>query len=162
MAEETRVASIDHYPQLNLPPCDLKVRESEGRVEVLDVVRKRYVALTPEEWVRQHVVHTLIHTMNYPMELMQVEGTIKLNELTRRCDIVVYGRQMVPKMIVECKMPQVALTQKVLDQACRYNTVLKVPYLYITNGLQHVVLRVESEKGLLVQLENMPSWDRLR
>ena len=149
------------YPQLNMPRCDLLTREVAGRTEAFDIVRRHYVALTPEEWVRQHVIHALHFQMRYPLELMQVEGSITLNEMTRRCDIVVYGRKAKPQMIVECKKPDVGITQKVVDQACRYNTVLKVPYLYLTNGMQHLILKVDFEKKRLVQLDSLPEWGGL-
>mgnify|MGYP004444610145 CR=1 FL=1 len=136
---------------LNLPPCQLTLREGE----VLDIVRKRYVALTPEEWVRQHVIHALHHTLGYPLELMQVEGAITLNGMTRRCDIVVYDKRVQPWMIVECKQPEVPITQKVLDQACRYNRVLQVPYLYLTNGLNHLVLKDNSP------VPQLPLWSEV-
>ena len=94
-------------------------REIEGRREVLDIVRRRYVALTPEEWVRQQVIHLLHDDFAYPLELMNVEATISLHGLTRRCDIVVYNKAMRPVMIVECKRPDVPVSQKTMDQACR-------------------------------------------
>ena len=138
-------------PPLNLPPCSLTLREDE----VLDIVRKRYVALTPEEWVRQHVVHALHYALGYPLELLQVEGAITLNGMTRRCDIVVYNKEVHPLMIVECKQPEVPLSQKVLDQASRYNLVLQVPYLYLTNGLQHLVLKNNTV------IPQLPLWSEL-
>lgn len=147
------------FPSLTLPACDLTMREAEGRTEVFDLVRKRYVALTPEEWVRQHVIHALHRQTGYPLELMQVEGAITLNGMTRRCDIVVYSRSVKPVMIVECKKPEVSLSQKVIDQICRYNLVLKVPYLYVTNGMQHIVCRVKSDG--LEQMPCLPSWEDL-
>lgn len=147
-------------PKLNLPECHLQIREGDNHLEVLDVARHRYVALTPEEWVRQHVLHAL-SGVGYSLELMQVEGTISLNGLVKRCDIVVYGQDSNPKMIVECKKPQVALTQKVVDQTCRYNTVLRVPYLYLTNGMQHLILKVDAVGHTLIQLPGFPSWDEL-
>ena len=149
------------YPTLTLPPCTLSTREANGRTEVFDIVRRRYVTLTPEEWVRQHVVHALHDHQGYPLELMQVEGTIALNGMTRRCDIVVYGKAVRPMMIVECKQPDVPLSQKVLDQASRYNLVLQVPYLYVTNGLQHLVCQVDASARCLHQLAQLPSWDDL-
>ena len=125
---------------------------ADGRREVLDPVRKRWVALTPEEGVRQWVIGMLHDRYGYPYELMQVEGAITLNGMTRRCDIVVYDTDGAPQMIVECKKPEVAITQKVCDQACRYNTVLHVPYLLLTNGRQAVTVRVDWQDGRLEQM----------
>lgn len=145
---------------LNLPPCELVLREENGTTQVFDIVRRRHVALTPEEWVRQHVIHAL-HGMGYPLELMQVEGALSLNGLTKRCDIVVYNREIKPRLIVECKKPEVPLNQKVLDQICRYNLVHQVPYLYITNGMQHIICKVDNEKKCLLQTKTLPPWEEL-
>lgn len=128
---------------------------ADGRQEVLDPVRKRWVALTPEEGVRQWAIRLLHEHYGYPLELMQVEGAITLNGMTRRCDIVVFGTDGAPQIIVECKRPDVAITQKVCDQACRYNTVLHVPYLLLTNGKHSVCVRVDWENGRLEQLGNL-------
>lgn len=128
--------------------------------EVFDPVRRKWVALTPEEGVRQAVIGFLHDKKEYPLELMQVEGTITLNGMSRRCDIVVYNGEMKPKMIVECKRPDVAITQKVADQACRYNTVLQVPWLLLTNGKQSLVLKV-TEESTLQQVAEVPKWGEL-
>ena len=140
----------------------MKVRENNGQREILDPVRKRYVALTPEEWVRQQFIRFLHTQKGYPLELMQVECAITLNGLTKRCDIVVYGADVRPMMIVECKKPEVHINQKVLDQACRYNIVLQVPYLCLTNGPQTTFLRVDADKQVVTPLSTIPSWDELR
>lgn len=121
---------------------------------MFDPVRRRWVALTPEEWVRQHTILRL-HAAGYPLEVMQVEGAIALNGMTRRCDIVVYDDGH-PWMIVECKKCEIPLTQKVCDQACRYNTVLRVPYLLLTNGRQEVIVEVNLAEGRLKQLPGLP------
>lgn len=152
---------MEAYPHLHLPPCRLTTRQNEGRTDVFDIVRRRYVALTPEEWVRQHVVHALHHHQGYPIELMQVEGTIALGELTKRCDIVVYNKDMQPRMIVECKKVGVSINQQTLDQICRYNQVLRVPYLFLTNGMEHMAFRVDFDLGRLVVLETIPTWEEL-
>ena len=120
------------------------------------MVRNRFVALTPEEWVRQHAIHYLHEELGYPLELMQVEGAITLNSMTRRCDIVVYDASVRPFIIVECKRETVALTQKVLDQACRYNLVSQVPYLWLTNGVQQIYCRVDSEAKRVVGIAKLP------
>lgn len=134
---------------------------SNGRLEVYDIVRNRYVALTPEEWVRQNVIHRLHNRLGYPLELMQVEGAITLNGMTRRCDIVVYNREVKPVMIIECKRETVAITQKVVDQASRYNLSLHVPYLYLTNGPEEVCCQVDESKKTLIVLKKIPEWHKL-
>lgn len=133
----------------------------EGRQEVLDIVRHRYVALTPEEWVRQQVIHYLHFQLGYPLELMQVEGQISVNGQVRRCDIVIYDKSVHPVMIVECKQPEVAISQKVADQACRYNLTLRVPYIFLTNGRQHWVGRVYVDEQRMESLPSVPTWQEL-
>ena len=134
------------------------VRECDGRREVLDPVRKRWVALTPEEGVRQWVIGLLHDRYGYPLELMQVEGSISLNGLTKRCDIVVYGTDGHPMMIVECKKPNVKITQKVCDQACRYNLVLKVPCLVLTNGLNTMAIAIDLGRQTLSLMPDIPRY----
>lgn len=128
----------------------------DGRREVLDPVRKRWVALTPEEWVRQQTIRMLHDRYGYPLELMQVEGAITVNGQTRRCDIVVFGTDGRPQLIVECKRPDVPINQKVCDQACRYNTVLQVPFLLLTNGRQQIIIKIDYQERSLQQLSDLP------
>ena len=125
---------------------------------IFDPVRKKRVALTPEEGVRQWVIGLLHEHYGYPLELMQVEGAISVNGQSRRCDIVVYDTTGKPHLIVECKKPDVSITQKVCDQACRYNTVLHVPYLLLTNGRQMVTVAVDFASGTLRQLPEPPHY----
>lgn len=136
---------------------DIQIRDNEGHREVFDPVRRRWVALTPEEWVRQCTLQRLHDEGGYPLEVMQVEGAIALNSMTRRCDIVVY-RDGQPWMIVECKKSDIPLTQKVCDQACRYNSVLRVPYLLLTNGRQEVVVETDFVNGCLKKIPGFPRW----
>lgn len=137
----------------------IQVREQEGgRQEVLDPVRRRWVALTPEEWVRQQTIALLHDRFGYPLELMQVEGAIAVNGMTRRCDIVLYSAEGRPQVIVECKRPDVPLTQKVCDQACRYNTTLHVPYLLLTNGRQCAVVETQGEVPRVIPLSELPPF----
>ena len=145
---------------MNPPKPNIKIRNNGGQQEIFDVVRNRFVALTPEEWVRQHVIHQLHYEQGYPLELLQVEGTITLNGMTRRCDIVVYDSDVRPLAIVECKKETVQLTQKVIDQACRYNMVLHVPYLCITNGPHQICCRVDFEQKRLIQIPKIPDYHK--
>lgn len=136
----------------------LRIRESDGHREVFDPARRRWVALTPEEWVRQHTLLMLHEGYGYPWELMRVEGAITVGSLTKRCDIVVYGSDVTPRMVVECKQEEVAITQRVVDQACRYNTVLRVPFLLLTNGRTLLCLR---KFGQSLQQVALPRWEEL-
>ncbi len=138
----------------------IKLREIDGRREVFDMVRNRFVALTPEEWVRQHFIQYLHEVLLYPIELMQVEGAISFNGMTRRCDIVVYDEEVKPLIIVECKKETVPLSQKVIDQACRYNLVLQVPFLCITNGRQQLCCKVDFGKKCLNSIPKLPKYHK--
>ena len=138
----------------------IKLRETDGRREVFDMVRNRFVALTPEEWVRQHFIQYLHEVLLYPVELMQVEGAISLNGMTRRCDIVVYDEDVKPLIIVECKKETVPLSQKVIDQACLYNLVLQVPFLCITNGKQQLCCKVDFAKKCLNTISELPKYHK--
>lgn len=140
------------------PYTDVPLREVDGRREVLDPVRRRWVALTPEEEVRQHTIHMLHEGYGYPLELMQVEGAITVNGQSRRCDIVVFDTGGRPYIIVECKRPDVPINQRVCDQACRYNTVLHVPLLLLTNGRQRVVIEIDYLHATLRQLPDVPHY----
>ncbi|HHU25429.1 MAG TPA: type I restriction enzyme HsdR N-terminal domain-containing protein [Bacteroidales bacterium] len=146
--------------RLNLPPFEPKIRKKEasGDSEIFDPLRRRYVALTPEEWVRQHFVHYLISIKKYPASLIANEAGIKLNSLTRRCDTVVYNTRLEPVMIVEYKEPRVKITQGVFDQVVQYNSVLKVPFIVVTNGLIHYCCRMDYEKMGYEYLTDIPTW----
>ena len=149
-------------PKLNLPEYSFSVRQTDGKAEIFDIVRKKYVALTPEEWVRQNVVHYLHHTLDYPIELIQVEGSITFNSMPKRCDIVVYNKLLKPLLLVECKKPSVVLSQKTFDQAMIYNMVLQVPYILITNGLQHACFSLEKTSERVVFHNAVPDWQALQ
>jgi type I site-specific restriction endonuclease len=125
-------------------------------------LRRKYIALTPEEWVRQHFVNYLINYKNYPASLMANEAGIKLNSLTRRCDTVVYNNQLEPLMIIEYKESKVQITQNVFDQVVRYNTVLKVPYIVVSNGISHYCCRMNYEDQSFEYLTDIPEYQSLR
>lgn len=145
------------YP-LNLPPFDAKIRKNDRGSEIFDPLRRKYVALTPEEWVRQHFVNYLVSEKKYPSSLIANEAGIKLNSLTRRCDTVVYNNQLEPVMIVEYKEPRVPVTREVFDQVVRYNSVLKVPYIVVSNGLKHYCCRIDYQKQDYEYLTQIPEW----
>ena len=124
---------------LNLPVFDTKINVRNGKNVIFDVIRKRYVALTPEEWVRQHFVHFLIAHKGYPTALLANEVMVKLNGTTKRCDTVLYRRDLSARMIVEYKAPHIEITQTVFDQITRYNMVLKVDYLIVSNAAEWIM-----------------------
>lgn len=147
---------------LNLPTYEAKIRKNSNGLEIFDPLRRKYIALTPEEWVRQHFINYLINYKNYPASLMANEPGIKLNSLTRRCDTVVYNNQLEPLMIIEYKESKVQITQSVFDQVVRYNTVLKVPYIVVSNGISHYCCRMNYEDQSFEYLTDIPEYQSLR
>ena len=145
-------------PRLNLPKVALKTKSVEGTIQVFDVIRKKYFVLTPEEWVRQHFIHYLNNEKNYPMGLMGVEKMVKYNALKTRADIVLYTTEGKAKMIVECKAPNVKITQDTFNQIAKYNFKLKVPFLVVTNGMQHFCCKMDYEKNINCFLEEVPAF----
>ena len=145
-------------PQLNLPKVALKTKSVEGTIQVFDVIRKKYFVLTPEEWVRQHFIHYLNAEKNYPMGLMGVEKMVKYNALKTRADIVLYTTEGKAKMIVECKAPNVKITQDTFNQIAKYNFKLKVQFLVVTNGMQHFCCKMDYEKNINCFLEEVPAF----
>lgn len=146
---------------LNLPVFDPKVTEKEGRPVIFDPIRQKYVSLTPEEWVRQHFVNYLVTIKKYPKELLANEVLIKLNGTSKRCDTVAYNHFLAPLMIVEYKAAHIAITNTVFDQIVRYNMVLKVRYLTVSNGINHFCCRIDYEKQTYTFLKEIPDYSML-
>lgn len=142
--------------QLNLPPANLLTTEEDGLTKVFDPCRKKYVKLTPEEYVRQSFLAYLIHYLGYPIHLIATEMLVCINGLKQRADIVVYNRQGKPYMIVECKATNVKITETVMQQALRYNIRLCVQYVVLTNGLQHYCAEIKN--GQCIFLNSVPAW----
>ena len=147
--------------ELNLPPYDKKITKKDDKAFILDVIRRQYVALTPEEWVRQHFVHFLIEHKGYPQSLMANEVQLKLNGMSRRCDTVVYDRALRPRVIIEYKAPSVSITQRVFEQICRYNIVLQVDYLIVSNGLAHYCCKVDYANRSYTFVEDIPEYSNI-
>ena len=146
---------------LNLPSYEPKISEREGKRFIFDILRKKYIALTPEEWVRQNFVHFLINFKGFPKGLLANEITITLNNTIKRCDTVLYSRNMSAKLIVEYKAPHINITQAVFDQITRYNMVLKVDYLIVTNGINHYCCKMDYINNSYSFLKDIPSYDTL-
>jgi type I site-specific restriction endonuclease len=146
---------------LNLPGVTLRIRSNKNKQEVFDNVRKKFVALTPEEWVRQHFIQYLTNQLHVPPGLIAVEASLHYHRLKKRSDILVYGRDGAPCLIVECKAPEVMMTQAVFDQVAMYNMELKVPYLAVTNGLVHFACRINHESGEIGFLKEIPLYDQM-
>lgn len=146
---------------LNLPETELKITTKNGKAQVFDVLRRKHVALTPEEWVRQLFVHFLIQHKGYPAECIGNEVSIALGGTRKRCDSVVYGQHAEPLMIVEYKAPDVEITQKAFEQISRYNIKLKVKWLIVSNGLQHYCTRIDYENSTYQFVEDIPPYSEL-
>lgn len=147
--------------QLNLPPYNANIKKIGGMVKIFDVQRRKFVALTPEEWVRQNFIHFMLEHKGYSSALLANEVAVTLNGMSRRCDSVLYGQDMKPRMIIEYKRPDVEITQKVFDQICRYNMVLQVEYLIVSNGLNHYCCKLNEAKNGYIFLENIPDYSEL-
>ncbi len=147
--------------KLNLPQVQLRIKHLDDKIQVFDEVRKKFVALTPEEWVRQHFIHFLVKQQNFSAGLVAVEMLVKVNDLSQRADIVLYNRKGRPAVIVECKAPGVKITRAVFNQAARYNTKLKVDYLIVTNGLQHFCAKLLDNEGNYELQKEIPSADEI-
>lgn len=146
---------------LNLPSFDAKIELRGGKNVIFDVIRRKYVALTPEEWVRQHFVHFLLAHKGYPQALMANEVQVTLNGTRKRCDTVLYRRDLTARMIIEYKAPDVPVTQRVFDQITRYNMALRVDYLIVSNGLQHYCCRMDYGRNSYVFLRDIPRYGEL-
>lgn len=146
---------------LNLPKYETKICERDGKLQIFDPLRKCHVALTPEEWVRQHFVNFLIESRGFPAALMANEVAITVNGMKRRCDTVVYDRQLQPRVIVEYKAPTVKITKEVFAQISRYNLTLKVDYLIVSNGLQHYCCRMDYPNNSYSFLQEIPEYTKI-
>ncbi len=146
--------------KLHFPAFGFRFKDKENKRYIWDIARRRYVRLTPEEWVRQHVIHFLSGVKKYPLPLMGVEKKLTVNGMSRRTDLVVFDRRMKPQIIVECKAPGVAVSQKVFDQIARYNMALHARYLMLTNGRQHYFCRMDFEEETYVFLPDIPDYQK--
>lgn len=144
--------------KLNLPSYNLKMRSVGERKQIFDIIRKKYIVLTPEEWVRQNFIHYLLEEKKYSSALMSIEHPVNVNTLNQRSDIVVYNRKGEPILLVECKAPEVKIDQKVFDQIARYNMILKVPYLIVTNGMKHFCCKVDFATNSYIFSKDIPEF----
>ena len=147
--------------RLNLPSYQIKVSGTQQKPTILDILRRKYVALTPEEWVRQHFVHYLIEHKNYPASLLANEVKLQVGDKTLRADSVLYDKQLRPRMIVEYKAPTIKLTQKVFDQISVYNMMLKVDYLIVSNGVESYCCKMDYENRKYTFLQDVPDYKNI-
>ena len=147
--------------ELNLPKYEIRIGRKDGRLTIFDFLRRRYVALTPEEWVRQHFTHFLVEHKSYPQGLLANEVELSVGEKSLRCDSVLYDRELRPRMIVEYKAPHIKLTQKVFQQIATYNLLLHVDYLVVSNGIEHHCVKMDYENEKYLFLEDIPEYKNI-
>lgn len=147
--------------ELNMPPYSFKITGKPGEEKIFDIIRRRYVRLTPEEWVRQNFIRYLTEEGGYPAGLMGVEVTFTMNRLRKRADILIHNREGKPVMIVECKSYDVALDENVFDQIVTYNMRFRVPYLVVTNGMINYACKIDFENNSWEYLMVIPQYEEL-
>ncbi len=147
--------------KLNLPAYEVKLSGSKERPKIWDILRRKYVALTPEEWVRQHFVHFLVEQKHYPAALLGNEIQLKVGDKVLRADSVLYTRSLQPQMIIEYKAPHIPITQKVFDQISVYNMLLHVDYLLVSNGIDHYICKMDYEGKKYLFLEDIPDYGEI-
>jgi type I site-specific restriction endonuclease len=146
--------------QLNLPSYQYNVKKTDKRWLIFDFIRKKFVHLTPEEWVRQHFLHFLTDEKQFPASRIAVEQQIEVNGMRKRCDAILYDSTMNPLAIVELKAPGITLTQETLDQASVYNTQLQIRFIFISNGIQHYFIQLLPDRKSYTLSENIPSYEQ--
>ena len=146
--------------QLNFPNFSFRFKNSENKISIFDVIRKRFVILQPEEWVRQHCIHYLIENKGYPKSLINIEKELIVNTLRKRYDIVVFNPDGSIHLIVECKSPAITINQSTFDQVAQYNLVLNASYLMITNGLNHYYCQMDFKAEKYQFLKDIPDYQK--
>ena len=144
--------------KLNFPSYSFRFKNSENKVAIFDEIRKKFLILTREEWVRQHVIMYLINDKNYPKSYINVEKLIKINNLNKRYDIIVYQPNGEIYLLIECKAPEIKIGQETFDQIARYNLLLKAHYLMVTNGLNHYFCKMDHENEKYIFLKDLPNY----
>ena len=147
--------------KLNFPVYSFRLKNSENKVSIFDQIRKKFILLTPEEWVRQHFIHFMIEQKGYPLSLLANEVKLKIGEKKLRADSVLYSTELKPRMIIEYKAPHINITQKVFDQITVYNMLLHVDYLIVTNGLQHYCCKMDYASKKYLFLKDIPDYKNI-
>jgi hypothetical protein len=147
--------------RLNLPPYPIKIQEKGEKRQIFDFLRRKWVALTPEEWVRQHFTHYLVEHKGYPQALLANEVELRIGEKRLRCDTLLYNKELRPRMIIEYKAPTIQIQQKTFDQISVYNLLLKVDYLVVSNGLRHYCCKMDYERQSYQFLEDIPDYETI-
>ncbi|GAL61852.1 type I restriction enzyme HsdR N-terminal domain-containing protein [Algibacter lectus] len=144
--------------KLNFPEFSFRFKNSENKVSIFDCIRKKFVILQPEEWVRQHCVLYLMEVKKYPISLINVEKELSINDLKKRYDIVIFNPDGSIHLIVECKAPKININQTTFDQIARYNTALNATYLMVTNGINHYYCQMDFENERYQFLKDIPEY----
>ena len=146
---------------LNLPPINPRIKKEGTRTSIFDPIRKSWVVLTPEEWVRQHIISYLVVEKDFPASLIQIEKGHKYSVGARRTDAVVYRKNGTPLMVIECKAATVPITQQTIEQIAHYNIVIQAPLLLVTNGLVHLGYHIDFKKGAINALDSIPNYSEM-
>ena len=152
-------------PKLSFPQYEFKLQPASvpgQSLKIFDIIRKKYVSLSPEEWVRQHLLHFLVNERKFPQSLLSVEKKVLVNKLYRRTDIVAYSTALKPIMIAECKAPSVVLSQDAFDQTARYNMTLGVSYFIVTNGFEVHCCTIDHNSRTYVFLKEIPFYSDMK
>lgn len=144
--------------KLDLPGFNYQIRKAEGKIWIFDIIRKKQIVLTPEEWVRQHIIHFFINELKYPKSLIKIESGLTYNQLQKRSDVVVFNREGKPWLLMECKSPDIKLNQNTVMQAAVYNNDVKAKYIAVSNGMQHVCYEVKQNVSDIELLKNFPEY----
>jgi len=147
---------MNSFPKLNLPQFEVNIKEDNGKLFIYDCIRKKYILLTPEEWVRQHFLNLLIQHYKYPKSLIKVESGLRYNQLLKRSDIIIYDRNGNPYILIECKTSELKLNQSGFNQVSVYNKTINAKYLVLTNGLKTFCCKIESENGTYEYVNDLP------
>ena len=158
---QPKLSKVTKMFRLNLPQYEINITEKDGKRLIFDFLRRKFVALTPEEWVRQHFTHYLVEHKGYPKGLLGNEIELQIGDKKLRCDTILYNKVAQPRIIIEYKAPTVALQQKTFDQISAYNLLLRVDYLIISNGLEHYCCKMDYEKREYHFLPDIPDYEKL-
>jgi len=147
--------------QLNLPQYSFRIKKQNDKLVIFDSQRKRYVALTPEEWVRQNFIRFLIEEKGYPAAYLAIEKQLNMNGMKKRCDAILYNEHAQPFLIIELKAPNVAISQATFDQVAVYNAKLKVDFFIISNGIEHFCCKVNLETARYEFFPEIPDFNQI-
>ena len=144
---------------LNLPKYHFKLKEEDNKVFIFDSIRKKYLQLTPEEWVRQNIIQFLIEEKKYPKSLFSIEKGIKVSNTSKRVDIAIFNKDRQIEVLIECKAPEAKITQNAFDQIARYNLTLNAKYLVVTNGIEHYYAKLDYKNKKYIFLKELPTYN---